>query len=338
MGAGDPRLGLQGGLIMDILARRSVLAAGLAIAGMPARAQTWPVRPVRFLVPYPVGGIVDIVARTVAEPMAVELGQPIVVDPRPGANSTLATAMVPQAPADGYTWLIATVSHVVAPHLQPVSYDPLKDFQGAALVAIATSVATVNSSLPITSLRELVDYGRANPGKLNYLNPGNGSSIHLSAELLKSYAKFDMTGVPYRGIPPGIPDLLEGRLQVGLLPGPLALQHVQSGKLRAIGFIGERRSKVLPDVPTFAEQGLGEAQVMSWYTIAVRAGTPAGIVQRIHDAAAKVTAAMETRERLDRASCEVPAPRTPAEIQALYSADLKRYGQLVKDAGIKGDT
>jgi tripartite-type tricarboxylate transporter receptor subunit TctC len=313
------------------------LAGGLPALASPAMAQPFPGKPIRFLVPYPVGGIVDIVARAVAEPMAAELGQPIVVDPRPGANSTLATAMIPQAPADGYTWVIATISHVVAPHLQTVSYDPLKDFQGVALVAVATSVATVNPGLPINNLKELVEYGRANPGKLNYLNPGNGSSIHLSAELLKNFAKFDMTSVPYRGIPPGMTDLLEGRLQVGFLPGPLALQHVKAGKLRAIGFIGDARGKELPDVPTFTEQGFGEAQVMSWYTIAVRAGTPVEIVTRIHDVAMKVVGSAETRERLDKASCAVPAGRSPAEVQALYAADYARYGKLVKDAGIKAD-
>jgi tripartite-type tricarboxylate transporter receptor subunit TctC len=318
------------------LTRRGALAGGMALAARPSVAQAWPSKPIRFLVPYPVGGIVDIVARSVAEPMVAELGQQIVVDPKPGANSTLATGMVAQAPADGYTWVIATLAHVVAPRLQEVSYDPLKDFQGAALVAVATSVATVNASLPIHNLKELVAYGRANPGKLNYLNPGNGSSIHLACELLKNVAKFDMISVPYRGIPPGMNDLLEGRLQVGFLPGPLALQHVQAGKLRAIGFIGKHRSEVLPDVPTFTEQGFGEAEVMSWYTIAVRAGTPADVVQRIHDAAMKVTAQPQTRDRLGKASCEVPAPRTPAEVQALYAADFARYGKLVKEAGIKG--
>ena len=325
------------------LSRRAAIGAGVSVglAGASgigrASAQIWPGKPVRFLVPYPVGGIVDIVARAVADPMAAELGQPIVVDPRPGGNSTLATAMIPQSPADGYSWVIATLSHVVAPHLQSVPYDALKDFQGVALVAVATSMATVNADLPVRSLQELVDYGHANPGKLNYLNPGNGSSIHLAAELLKNHSKFDMTSVPYRGIPPGMPDLLECRLQVGLLPGPLALPHIQSGKLRALAFLGDRRSKVLPDVPTFTEAGFGEAQVMSWYTIAVKAGTPPEIVARIHAAAAKATTAAETLERLDRASCEVPAPRSPAEVQALYAADYTRFGRLVKDAGIKGD-
>ncbi len=319
------------------LTRRAALGAAASFAVAPqAGAQAWPSKPIRFLVPYPVGGIVDIVARSVGEPLATELGQPVVVDPKPGGNATLATGMVAQAPADGYTWVIATLAHVVVPHLQPVSYDPLKDFQGVALVAVATAVAVVHPSLPIHNLKELVEYGRANPGKLNYLNPGNGSSMHLSAELLKNHAKFDMTSVPYRGIPPGLSDLIESRLQVGLLPTPLATQHVQSGKLRAIAFIGDKRSKALPDVPTFAEQGFGEAQVMSWYTIAVRAGTPPDVVNRIHASAMKVIATAETRDRLDKASCEVPAARSSAEVQALYAADFARYGKLVKDAGIKG--
>ena len=212
---------------MNGLNRRAALGAAAAFAVAPgASAQAFPSKPMRFLVPYPVGGIVDIVARSAADPMQADLGQPVVVEPKPGANSTLATAIIPQAPADGYTWLMATLSHVVVPHLQPVPYDALADFHPVALIAIATSVATVNPTVPVKTLKELVEYGRANPGKLNYLNPGNGSSIHLSAELLKYQYKFDMTSVPYRGIPPGLPDLLEGRLQVGLLPRPLAIQHV----------------------------------------------------------------------------------------------------------------
>jgi tripartite-type tricarboxylate transporter receptor subunit TctC len=319
--------------------RRAALGAAAAFAVAPkASAQAFPTKSMRFLVPYPVGGIVDIVTRALADPMQADLGQPVVVDPRPGGNSTLATAMIPQAPADGYTWVMSTISHVVVPHLQPVPYDALADFQPVALVAIATSVATVNAELPIKTLKDLVEYGRANPGKLNYLNPGNGSSIHLSAELLKHQYKFDMTSVPYRGIPPGLPDLLEGRLQVGLLPGPLALQHVQSGKLRALAVLASQRLPTLPDVPTFAEAGFADAQVMSWYTIAVRVGTPGAIVERLHGSAMKALQGAETRDRLTRAGCEVPAPRSPADVLAMWKADYARYGKLVKDAGIKGES
>ena len=321
------------------LNRRAVLGAASALAVAPgASAQAFPTKPMRFLVPYPVGGIVDIVARSVADPMQVDLGQPVVVEPKPGGNSTLATAMIPQAPADGYTWLMSTISHVVVPHLQPVPYDALADFQPVALVAIATAVATVNPEVPVKTLAELVEYGRANPGKLNYLNPGNGSSIHLLAELLKHQYKFDMTSVPYRGIPPGMPDLLEGRLQVGMLPGPLALQHIQSGKLRALAVLAGERLPALPDVPTFAEAGFADAQVMSWYTIAVRAGTPGAIVERLHASAMKALQGAETRDRLTRAGCEVPEPRSPADVMAMWKADYARYGKLVKDAGIKGES
>lgn len=324
---------------MRPLTRRATIGSGLAVAvAPPASAQAYPSKPIRFLVPYPVGGIVDIVTRALADPMQADLGQPVVVDPKPGGNSTLATAMIPQAPADGYSWVMATISHVVAPHLQPVSYDPLADFQPVALVAVATSVATVNPAVPVKTLKELVEYGKANPGKLNYLNPGNGSSIHLSAELLKNQYKFDMTSVPYRGIPPGMTDLLEGRLQVGLLPGPLAIQHVQAGKLRALAVLADKRLATLPDVPTFAEAGFADAQVMSWYTIAVRAGTPTPVVERLHAAAMKALESPETRDRLRKAGCEVPAPRSPAEILAMWKADYARYGRLVKEAGIKGES
>ena len=197
-------------------------------------------------------------------------------------------------------------------------------------------MAVVNPGVPVKSLKELVEYGKSNPGKLHYLNPGNGSSIHLSAELLKNRYKFDMTSVPYRGIPPGLPDLLKGRLQAGLLPGPLAIQHVQSGKLRALAVLADKRLPTLPDVPTFTEAGFGDAQVMSWYVIAVRAGTPPAMVDRLHGSAVKALQGAETRGRL--AGCEVPAPRSPADVMAMWKADYARYGQLVKDAGIRTES
>jgi tripartite-type tricarboxylate transporter receptor subunit TctC len=199
-------------------------------------------------------------------------------------------------------------------------------------------VATVNPSLPVKTLKELIEYAKANPGKLDYLNPGNGTSLHLSVELLKNRYKLDMTSVPYRGVPPGIPDLLEGRLQVGFLPGPLSIQHVQSGKLRALAVLADKRLPTLPDVPTFAEAGFANALVMSWYVIAVRAGTPQPIVERLHASAMKALARPETRDRLTKAGCEVPAPRSPAEVMAMWKADYTRYGKLVKEAGIKGDS
>jgi tripartite-type tricarboxylate transporter receptor subunit TctC len=324
---------------MNRLTRRATLGAATALAlTQGARAQAYPNKPIRILVPFPAGGIVDIVTRALADSMQADLGQTIVVEPKPGGNATLATAMIPQAPADGYNAVMATISHVVVPLLQPVPYDPLTDFQPVALATVATAIATVNPSLPVKTLKELVEYARANPGKLNYLNPGNGSSLHLSTELLKNQYKLDITAVPYRGVPPGVPDLLEGRLQVGWLPTPLAIQHVQNGKLRALALLGDKRLATLPDVPTFAEAGFADAQVISWYVVAVRAGTPAPIVERLHASIMKALADPATRDRLTKAGCEVPPPRSPAELLAMWKADYARYGKLVKEAGIKGES
>jgi tripartite-type tricarboxylate transporter receptor subunit TctC len=324
---------------MNRLTRRATLGAATAFAlTQGAGAQAWPNKPIRILVPFPAGGIVDIVTRALADPMQADLGQTIVVEPKPGANGTLATAMIPQLPADGYNSVMATISHVVVPLLQPVPYNPLTDFQPVALATVATAVATVNPSLPVKTLKELVEYAKANPGTLNYLNPGNGSSLHLSTELLKNQYKLDITAVPYRGVPPGVPDLLEGRLQVGWLPAPLAIQHVQTGKLRALAVLGDKRLATLPDVPTFAEAGFADAQVISWYVIAVRAGTPAPIVERLHASALKALQDPATRDRLTKAGCEVPPPLSPAEILAMWKADYVRYGKLVKEAGIKAET
>ena len=324
---------------MNRLTRRATLGAATAFAlTQGARAQAYPNKPIRILVPFPAGGIVDIVTRALADPMQADLGQTIVVEPKPGGNATLATAMIPQAPADGYNWRDG--------HDQPrrgaaSAAGALRSADGLPAGGAGRRrdpVATVNPSVPVKTLKELVEYAQGQSRQAQLPEPGQRLVAPSFGRALKNQYKLDMTAVPYRGMPPGVPDLLEGRLQVGWLPAPLAIQHVQNGKLRALAVLGDKRLATLPDVPTFAEAGFADAQVISWYVIAVRAGTPAPIVERLHASAMKALADPATRDRLTKAGCEVPPPRSPAEVLAMWKADYARYGKLVKEAGIKGES
>lgn len=322
-----------------MISRRTTVAGLLAaIPATPAWAQPFPTKPFRFLIPFPAGGIVDIVGRAVAEKMAALLRQPVVVDNRPGGNSAIATDIAAKAPADGYTWLLATVSHVVAPHLQKVEFDPISDFAGVAYLANVPGIAVVPAASRFDTMASLVAAAKAAPGTLTYLNPGAGTSIHLNMELLRQRTGATLTSVPYRGLPPGIPDLLEGRLDLALLSVPLCLQHVKAGRLRALAVAGNNRHRDLPDAPTFAEAGLSDSVVESWYTILVPVRTPRPVIARLHDAALAALGDAEVLKRLDSAAALPPArPVSSADVEALIRRDFARYGELVRMAGIKAD-
>ena len=218
-----------------------------------------------------------------------------------------------------------------------LTYDAEKDLAPVSEIAIASLILVVHPSLPVRSLTELIKLAKAQPGALNYGSGGIGSPLHLAGELFNQNAGVSIVHIPFKGAAPAIADLLGGQISTVLTDLATAQVHIKSGKLRSLAINGPARSPLLPEVPTFTEQGFAEAEVMSWYTIAVRAGTPAEIVDRIHAAAMKIIALPETRERLDKASCEVPAARPPRDVQALYAADYARYGKLVKEAGIKRD-
>lgn len=325
-----------------MISRRTTMAGLLAgastLSGGLARAQAFPDKPLRFLIPFPAGGIVDIVGRAIGEKLAGLLGQPVVIDNRPGGNSAIATDIVAKAPPDGHTWLLATVSHVVAPHLQKVDYDPVGDFAGVAYLANVPAIAVVPTASPFKTMAELVAAAKAAPGKLTYLNPGVGTSIHLNMELLRQRTGATLTSVPYRGLPPGIPDLLEGRIDLALLSPPLCLQHIKAGKLRALGVAGNHRHRDLPEVPTFPEAGLSDSVVESWYTILVPAKTPKDVVGKLHTAALTALKDPDVLKKLDNAAA-VPPPGEPtaADVDALIKRDFARYGDLVKTAGIRID-
>jgi len=320
-----------------MITRRATLVGAAAIAGSGgARAQAFPSKPLRFVIPFPAGGIVDVVGRAVGEKMAATLGQPVVADNRPGGNAAIATDIVAKAPADGHTWLLATVSHVVTPHLQKVEYDAIGDFAGAAYLCNVPAIAVVPAASPFKTMADVIARAKAEPGKLTYLSPGAGTSMHLNMEMVKVRTGAAVAPVPYRGLPPGIPDLLEGRLDFGLLPPVLATAHIRAGKLRPLAVAANQRMKDVPDVPTFAEAGLADAVVESWYLILVPAKTPRDAVARIHAAATDALKDAEVLKKLDTAGAvPPPAPLSPTDVDALLKRELPRYGELVKTAGIK---
>ncbi|HJQ59972.1 MAG TPA: tripartite tricarboxylate transporter substrate binding protein, partial [Vineibacter sp.] len=301
-------------------------------------AQTFPDKPLRFVIPFPAGGIVDIVGRSVGEKLATLLGQPVVIDNRPGGNSAIATDIVAKAPPDGHTWLLATVSHTVAPHLQKVTFDPIGDFAGVAYLANVPAIAVVPIASRFRSMAEVVESSKVEPGRLRYLNPGAGTSIHLNMELLRQRTGAVLTGIPYRGLPPGIPDLLEGRIDLALLSPPLCVPHIRAGKLRALAVAGNNRHRDLPDVPTFTEAGLSDSVVESWYVILVPARTPKQRIARLHAATVEALQDPEVLKKLDSAAAVPPTrPVSPADVGALIERDFERYGELVRTAGIKAD-
>ncbi|QQS10659.1 MAG: tripartite tricarboxylate transporter substrate binding protein [Rhodospirillales bacterium] len=322
-----------------MITRRAALAATAAspfAMASAARAQAFPSKPIRFVIPFPAGGIVDVVGRSVGERMSATLGQPVVADNRPGGNTAIATDIVAKSAPDGHTWVLATVSHTVTPHLQKVEFDPIADFAGAAYLGNVPSIAVVPASSPFKTMAELIARAKAAPGKLTYLSPGAGTSINLNMELVKLRTGADIAGVPYRGLPPGVPDLLEGRLDLALLAPVLATPHIRAGKLRALAVAGVHRHKDAPDVPTFAEAGLADSVVESWYAILVPARTPADVVARIHAAANEALKDPEVLKRLDSAGLVPPAAPVPsAAVDALLRRDLAVYADLVKRAGIK---
>ena len=321
-----------------MITRRAALAGAAVLASSGVRAQAFPAKPPRFVIPFPAGGIVDVVGRAVGEKLAGLLGQQLIVDNRTGANGAIATDIVAKAPADGYTWLLATVSHVVTPHLQKVDYDPIGDFAGVAYLCNVPAIAVVPVASPFKSMAEVIAKAKAEPGKLTYLSPGVGTSMHLNMEMVRVRTGAAVTGVPYRGLPPGVPDLLEGRLDFGLLPPVLATAHIRAGKLRPLAVPASQRLKAVPDVPTFAEAGLADSVVESWYVTLVPAKTPKDIVARIHAATVEALKDEAVQAKLETAGAVLPPqPLSPADVDALLKRELPRYGELVKVAGIKAE-
>ena len=319
-------------------------AAGIALAGMPAAAQTtWPSKPVKIIVPFAPGGTTDILARAVAPELSKAFGQPFVVENRAGAGGNVGADAVAKAPADGYTLLMGTVgTHAINKALYAkMPYDSQKDFAPVTLVAGVPNVMVMNTekaaALRINSVDDFIKYARANPGKLSMASSGNGTSIHLAGELFKSMTGTFMTHIPYRGSGPALLDLIGGNVDVMFDNLPSAMPQIKGGKLKAFAVTSAQRSTALPDTPTLEEAGkLKGFDASSWFGLLAPAGTPPEIVSRIQQEVAKSLGTAAIKEKM-LAQGAIPSGNTPAQFSDFINAEHKKWAQVVKVSGAKVD-
>jgi len=315
--------------------KQSLLAAAFALAASGAQAQAYPSKPIVLVNPYAAGGPADLVARSLAKELGTELGQQVVVENKAGGGATIGAAYVARAEPDGYTLLFGTAAaHIVTPLIQPTPYDGIKDFAFIALAANQPNLLVVHPSVKANTAKELIELAKSQPGKLNYGSSGTGTSPHLGGELIKQQAKIDMAHIPYGGAAPAITDLVAGRLQVGVMNLSGELPYVKAGKLRALAYASKTRSPLLPDVPTFAEAGLGGAESASWYTVAAPKGTPAAVVDKLNAALNAVTKKPEYRKLMEAQGTEL-ATLTPEETTRFVMDDATRTKGLIKSANLK---
>ena len=318
------------------------IAAAVALAAAPAIAQTpastWPNKPIRYIVPFAPGGTTDILARTIGERLGAALGQPIVVENKPGQGGSIGAAELARAAPDGYTIGGGTISsHAINATLyDKLSYDPVTSFAPITMYATQPNVLLVHPSVPPKNLREFIALLKASPNKYSFGSAGNGTSQHISGELFKAMAGVNMQHIPYRGSGQMMPELLGGTLTVAFDNIATAMPHVNAGKLRALAVTSVTRSVVAPDVPTMAESGLAGYDISSWQAVFAPAGTPAPIVDRLYTEIARILKTPDIQKRLSDLGLNI-SEMTPAQLTALIKSDVPRLGKIVKETGARAD-
>ena len=314
---------------------QAVTAALLLLAGASAAAQTYPTKPVKVIVPYAAGGNMEHWRPTLSK-VGQLLGQNFFVDYRPGAGGNIGSDIVAKSPGDGYTLLIGTIgTHAInVSAYAKMPYDAVKDFTPIVSLATMSNVAIVNPATPVNSIREFIDHARANPGKLNFGSPGNGSSAHLTGEMFSQVNGLTLQHVPYKGSAPAMMDLMAGRIDIMFDNIPLPLPHIKAGKLRALAVTAAQRSAVLPDMPTLAEAGVKGFDVSSWYGIYAPAGLPRELVQRLNAAFNEALRTPEIRDQLSAQGWAVTGG-TPEQFGAFARAEQARWATVVKTANVR---
>jgi len=313
-----------------------IALAALALFAVGAHAQSWPSRPLRYIVPFPPGAFNDALARTIAADLPKAIGQPVLVENRPGGNTIIGTEAAAKSPADGYTLFGAALPFSVVQSLYKTSFDVTRDFAPITLAGVTPNLLVANPKVPVSTVAELLAYARANPGKLNYASTGNGSSNHLSFELFKAMTKTSITHIPYKGSAPAVTDLLAGQVDMMFDNTPNVLPHVRAGKLKAIAVSSKTRSSLAPEVPTVDEAGVPGYDVTVWFGVLTVAGTPRDVVQRLNAEIVKIIGSPEVRERFGKSGVEVVAG-TPEQFSAFLRSEVARWAKVVQDANIKAD-
>lgn len=320
-------------------AARIALQLSLLLVTTCALSQAFPSKPLRIIVPFPPGGGAESTARLMAQKLSEGLGQPVLVETRPGAGGNIGTEAVARAQPDGYTLLLATSGMTIQPHLQKTSWDPLRDFAPLGVVASYSLVIAAHPSVPAQTLPELITYAKAHPGQLSYGSSGSGGPLHLGAELFASQAGIKLLHVPYKGNAPMTLAILSGEINL-VFDSPVGpLPNIRAGKLRALGTTGPRRSHNLPDVPTvreLRELNLPQFEYESWNGLAAPAGTPPEVLRRLSQEVKRISALPEVRERLSALGYD-PRNDSAEEMAQLMANDLLRFGQVIKQVGIKLD-
>ena len=317
------------------------LFAGLALSAAalaaPAVEPDWPAKPVKILFGFPAASATDVIAHAVGQKLSEKWGQPVVIDNRPGAGGNLGSEVAAKQPADGYTIFFGTVANAISTgYYSKLNYDYLKDFTPITLVATTPLVLVANPAVPVKNIKELIAYAKANPGKLDFGSGGPGTSNHLAGEMFKSATGTDLVHVPYKGTPAAYADLMRGRIALmfdNIVP---AMPHIKSGKLKPIAVTSAKRSPSLPDVPTVAEAGIPGFEAVSWIGALVPAGTPKGIVDKLHTDIVAVLHMPDIQERLGQLGAVVVG-NTPEQFAAWNRSEIAKWAKAVKDSGAKGD-
>ena len=321
----------------------ALLACALASATLPAaRAQapaaSWPSKPIRWVVPFPPGGAMDAIARTLGEKAGKTLGQPFVIENKPGAGGNIGADFVAKQPGDGYTLMITSIGMATnKPLYGKLSYDPIKDFAPVSLLAVVPNVLVTTAIQPdVKTAKDVIAAARKAPGKLTYASAGNGTSIHLAGEVFTSLAQVDMLHVPYKGSGPAVSDLLGGQVNYMFDSITSARPHIESGKLRALGLTTAKRSKSLPNVPTLAEAGLPGYEVSPWFAVFMPTATPKDIVAKVNTALLEAMKDPDVVKRLETIGAE-PVGSTPEEMAQHLARESERWTKLIQERGIKLD-